>query len=482
MSIRPASHAGQWYEAVPDRLVTALTRFMRKPANAATLAATESAGVPSEHEVPPGQLAVMVAPHAGLNFSGPVGGVAYRYMRDYLVGTAAAPPTPTLRRIFILGPSHTMHFRGVALTSFAEFATPFGNIEVDRAGCAELAELLADASTRAELPMSARASSDSSGAEDGRSIFQKIFDATGSSDASQREAVARAAVPVMTLPVEHDIKEHCIEMQLPFIGRILAMRRAALAAATGPVGGGEVRIVPVVVGDLTRAQEHALGEALHTLLFLRDKTAADTALAMRAAAGFRDSPLPRKVYRHAGEGLDAMAVVSTDFSHWGQRFKYQHMYEPNAEVIAPPSVNVTAAAATTFDADGVAQTQWSVGDRIEVMDHQGMQLCSAGDVDGWEAYLAATGNTICGRRAVTAAIVALQRPLVDAAAMLRRSSTSSSAPSSRGLGGSSSLAEGQAPSRFVARLSFVEYGQSSRCVTMKDSSVSYASAVAFADL
>lgn len=42
--------------------------------------------------------------------------------------------TDCSKRVFILGPSHHVHLNGCALTKFFEYATPLGNLPVDRTG------------------------------------------------------------------------------------------------------------------------------------------------------------------------------------------------------------------------------------------------------------------------------------------------------------------------------------------------------------
>ncbi|NIR39176.1 MAG: AmmeMemoRadiSam system protein B, partial [Actinobacteria bacterium] len=58
-------------------------------------------------------LRVLIVPHAGLAYSGPVAATAYA-----LVDGAA------VRRVVLLGPSHFRGFAGLALSGQAGFATP----------------------------------------------------------------------------------------------------------------------------------------------------------------------------------------------------------------------------------------------------------------------------------------------------------------------------------------------------------------------
>jgi len=65
----------------------------------------------------------LVAPHAGFVYSGPVAASAYRRLM---------PAHAKLRRVVLLGPSHRVAFRGLAIPSVAAFATPLGPVPLDR--------------------------------------------------------------------------------------------------------------------------------------------------------------------------------------------------------------------------------------------------------------------------------------------------------------------------------------------------------------
>jgi len=71
----------------------------------------------------------IIAPHAGYSYSGPTAAYAYKQIN----------PT-TIRRIFLLGPSHHFYLPGCALTKHTYYATPMGNINIDRQTTAELAK------------------------------------------------------------------------------------------------------------------------------------------------------------------------------------------------------------------------------------------------------------------------------------------------------------------------------------------------------
>ena len=66
---------------------------------------------------------VIIAPHAGYIYSGPVAASAYALL---------APARATVRRAVLLGPAHRVAVRGLALPAAGAFATPLGTVAVDR--------------------------------------------------------------------------------------------------------------------------------------------------------------------------------------------------------------------------------------------------------------------------------------------------------------------------------------------------------------
>ena len=130
-----------------------------------------------------GELVALIAPHAGLMYSGPVAAHAYRLLAGRSFDVAV-----------IVGPSHFVGFDGVAVYSAGGFDTPLGVIPIDADSAAALAQ----------------------------------------------------ASPVVREHAPAHAREHSIEMQLPFLGRL----------APG------LPIVPLVMGRQTAATAGALGDAL----------------------------------------------------------------------------------------------------------------------------------------------------------------------------------------------------------------------------
>ncbi len=79
----------------------------------------------------------IIVPHAGYVYSGPIAASAYARL---------AAGRERIRRVVLLGPTHRVPVRGLALPSVRAFATPLGEIVVDRAA-ADLALTLPQVAT-----------------------------------------------------------------------------------------------------------------------------------------------------------------------------------------------------------------------------------------------------------------------------------------------------------------------------------------------
>jgi MEMO1 family protein len=113
LSIRPAAVAGRFYPAEPQRLKRDISAMLGK--------------APAGPANPPKAL---IAPHAGYVYSGEVAARAFR----------AVEGVPT-RRVILIGPAHYVAFPGIAVPRVDAFATPLGNVPVDRQSLAGLADL-----------------------------------------------------------------------------------------------------------------------------------------------------------------------------------------------------------------------------------------------------------------------------------------------------------------------------------------------------
>jgi AmmeMemoRadiSam system protein B len=170
-SIRPPAVAGAWYPGAPDDLARHVDRY---------LAAADADASP---EARLSTLTALIAPHAGLMYSGPVAAHAYRLLRNRPVELAV-----------LVGPSHFIGFDGVAVSRAAGFGTPFGVVPIDQACAAALIE----------------------------------------------------ATPLVREHPSAHVREHSLEMQLPFLLRV----------------SPEMKIVPLLVGFQTAEVARELGRAL----------------------------------------------------------------------------------------------------------------------------------------------------------------------------------------------------------------------------
>jgi AmmeMemoRadiSam system protein B len=92
---------------------------------------------------PPPKL--LIVPHAGYAYSGPVAATAYALLRPDGGG-----PRHQIERVVLLGPAHRLAVRGLAAPKAKAFATPLGNVALDTGALAEL-EVLSQI-TRSDEP------------------------------------------------------------------------------------------------------------------------------------------------------------------------------------------------------------------------------------------------------------------------------------------------------------------------------------------
>jgi MEMO1 family protein len=143
MAIRRPAVAGTWYPADAAVLTAALEGYVHDADSDSHLAPQADT-----------DLVALVAPHAGLVYSGPVAAHGYRLLKGRRFDT-----------IILVGPSHYVAFEGASIWRSGAFETPLGNLRIDEATASTIA----------------------------------------------------AACPMVTdLPAAH-AREHSLEMQLPFL-------------------------------------------------------------------------------------------------------------------------------------------------------------------------------------------------------------------------------------------------------------------------
>jgi len=170
----------------------------------------------AECAAPPERFAGLIVPHAGYVYSGRAAAAGYACLRG-----------GDYRRVLILAPSHYAAFRGAALLDVACFETPLGRVPVDGGAVA---------------------------------------------------AVAGAAL--CRVDPEPFRDEHALEIQLPFLQRVLP----------------GLPVVPVLLGSLTGQDYQRVADVLGTV--------ADA---------------------------ETLVVVSSDFVHYGRRFAYEPFPAHDAE-------------------------------------------------------------------------------------------------------------------------------------------------------
>jgi AmmeMemoRadiSam system protein B len=100
--LRRAAVAGSWYPSDPGALAREIDGY---------LAAVET--------VPAGRVLAVIAPHAGLMYSGPVAAYAYKLFTEC-----------EAEIVVLVGPSHFVGFEGVAIYERGAFDTPLGAMPV----------------------------------------------------------------------------------------------------------------------------------------------------------------------------------------------------------------------------------------------------------------------------------------------------------------------------------------------------------------
>ncbi len=105
-SVRPPAVAGAFYPGTRGELDAAVRSHLSKAKNP---------GGPAPKAI--------IAPHAGYIYSGPVAATAYARLE---------PARGRITRVVLLGPCHRVPVRGLAASSADAFATPLGDIPVDK--------------------------------------------------------------------------------------------------------------------------------------------------------------------------------------------------------------------------------------------------------------------------------------------------------------------------------------------------------------
>jgi len=250
----------------------------------------------------------IISPHAAFTYCGATGAYGFKCIDP-----------STVKTVFVLGPSHHKYLTGCALSKCKRYATPFYNLEIDTQIISTLHK---------------------------SGMFEDF-------------------------ELDDDEAEHSLEMQLPFIAKIMEGHK------------DNFKIVPVVVGSTDPDQEREYGALFAPYL-------ADTSVVF---------------------------VISSDFCHWGSRFRYCYGVNDSAPI-------------------------WQT---ITNLDKSGMDIIESKDPGAFEEYLSKYKNTICGRHPIGILLNMV-----------------------------SSYQSNNADKK--CSIKFLDYSQSSQVTKRSDSSVSYASA------
>lgn len=214
----------------------------------------------TEGAVPSSPLLGLIVPHAGYVYSGRAAAAGYGRL------------TPAhYRRAVILAPSHLAAFRGVALLEVESFATPLGTVPVDRDGLATLLD-----------------------------------------------------APSCHNNPEPFYGEHAVEIQLPFLQRVLP----------------NVHVIPALVGNLSAGDLTTAAAALRQLI----------------------------------DG-STLFIVSSDFTHYGWRFSYLPFPADGAEAVGAGLRNLDMGAiARVCAGDAAAFAQYVAETGATICGHVPIEL------------------------------------------------------------------------------------------------------------
>ncbi len=111
LTVRPSPLAGRWYDADPGALARSVDAYL------------DDAQLPALD----GEVIAVIAPHAGHLYSGPVAGYAFAALRGR---------SPDL--VALIGPMHQPYVEPLITTAYDAYATPLGDVLVDKDALREL--------------------------------------------------------------------------------------------------------------------------------------------------------------------------------------------------------------------------------------------------------------------------------------------------------------------------------------------------------
>ena len=241
--VRPSAVAGQWYPGTRDALVRDVD------AHLSAVSRDETSGCPR----------AIIAPHAGLLYSGPVAAWAYALVR-----------TCRYAAVVLVGPSHFVGFEGVSIWPRGAWETPLGRVAVANDLAASIA------------------------AESGQIVEHQQAHGREHSLEMQLPFVARLlpGVPIVPLVMGYQNRETAMAL-----GEALGRALASHDASHNPTGAGSILLV--ASSDLSHYEDAATASRLDGVV-LRHVEALD-------ATGLMDA-LEREP-RHACGGGPMVSVL-----------------------------------------------------------------------------------------------------------------------------------------------------------------------------
>lgn len=225
----------------------------------------------------------------------------------------------------------------------------------------------------------------------------------------------------MTRSVDED--EHSIELHLPYIHRLLQLQFPNAPTSEYPP------LVPIMVGSTATPTEQAFGALLAP--YLED---------------------PSNAF-----------VISSDFCHWGLRFRYTY-YVPQAPKPGPKlplsskalpqpqgdaeeQMKMVSAGRTLSRRDRIRSNEPAIHESISAFDIATMAAITTGATASFVHTIQQTGNTVCGRHPIGVIMAAIEE-----------------------------VANNHGGTK--GKFQFIRYERSSDAIDVDDSSVSYVSAFA----
>jgi len=211
-----------------------------------------------------------------------------------------------------------------------------------------------------------------------------------------------------------DEAEHSGEMQYPFISKCFTdsmnHSKSSSSSPTTTTTPPLLRVLPIMVGALSTTQEVEFGKLMAPVL----------------------------------ARPNIFVVISTDFCHWGDRFRYSPTPTESTGITIPSSSSSSSSSSDTTNGGGQQHEQ--IYQYIERLDRIGMDHISMQQPGAFATYMKDYKNTICGRAPIAVYLNAIDTNKQKGVEQLH--------------------------------LRFVKYAQSGQVRSRQDSSVSYASAIA----